>query len=330
MRGKIYLIKMFKKFLLFSLFALAIVSCKKDDETPAVEILEIPANQYKKDIKDINDFLDNYKIIVEDNYDVRFEKTEDKALSIKNQKTHELSSVEVELNSVKYTIHYLKIREGSGVNPTALDSLLVSYRGNLINNAQFDWKPNAFWGVPVTTRDVKNIFSTVGIRSIFPKFKTGNHTENSDGTISYTDYGVGVMFIPSGLGFYEMSTSVVNKYSPLIISFKLFATRYRDHDQDGVLSHLEDIDGNGDLFNDDTDLDGKADFLDSDDDGDGVLTKYEAPPITLDNDPLTPAPSEFSKDHNGKDITRNYDANDNMVGKKNYLDPTDKTDHQYK
>lgn len=327
---------MFKKFLLFSLLTLAIVSCKKDDDTPAVEMLKIPAYQYTtKDSIAIDEFLTKNTILVDEKFEVSFKeiKTGDKEVSIKNQTQYPLLSKIVTLNDVKYTVYYLKIREGVEHKPTAFDSLLVSYRGSLINNTQFDWKPNAFWGVPVTTRAVQNIFSTVGPRNIFPEFKTGKFSENTDGTISYSDYGVGVMFIPSGLGYYEMKQANIGDYQPLIISFKLYHTHYRDNDKDGVLSRLEDLEnktGDGDFFNDDTDKDGISNFLDSDDDGDGVLTKYEAPPITLDNDPLTLNPSEFPKDQNGKDITRNYDADDNGNGIPNYLDPTDKTDHQYK
>ncbi len=48
-------------------------------------------------------------------------------------------------------------------------------------------------------------------------------------------------------------------------------------DNDGVPAELEDIDGNGDLTNDDTDGDGVPNYLDEDDDGDNVLTKDENP-----------------------------------------------------
>ncbi|MEZ4970157.1 MAG: hypothetical protein R2814_10995 [Flavobacteriaceae bacterium] len=55
----------------------------------------------------------------------------------------------------------------------------------------------------------------------------------------------------------------------------LLATNTADHDRDGVSTILEDLDGDGDLFNDDTDGDGIPNYLDADDDGDGVLTKDE-------------------------------------------------------
>ena len=48
-----------------------------------------------------------------------------------------------------------------------------------------------------------------------------------------------------------------------------------DHDEDGIPSHIEDLDGDENPFNDDTDADDIPNFLDLDDDGDGVLTINE-------------------------------------------------------
>ncbi|MBR9846584.1 MAG: hypothetical protein GYB35_11025 [Algicola sp.] len=48
-----------------------------------------------------------------------------------------------------------------------------------------------------------------------------------------------------------------------------------DSDNDGVLDFVEDLDGNGDLDNDDTDGDGIPNYLDDDDDDDGVNTVDE-------------------------------------------------------
>ena len=56
-----------------------------------------------------------------------------------------------------------------------------------------------------------------------------------------------------------------------------FNTILIEDDQDGVLAILEDINGNGDLTDDDTDGDGLPNYIDTDDDGDNVLTKDEAP-----------------------------------------------------
>lgn len=48
-----------------------------------------------------------------------------------------------------------------------------------------------------------------------------------------------------------------------------------DYDLDTVATALEDLNGDGNLENDDTDGDGIPNFLDNDDDGDMVLTSFE-------------------------------------------------------
>lgn len=58
-----------------------------------------------------------------------------------------------------------------------------------------------------------------------------------------------------------------------------------DTDSDGVLDIDEDINGDGNLDNDDTDQDGIPDYLDEDDDGDGVNTAEED--RDNDGDPTT-------------------------------------------
>lgn len=56
-----------------------------------------------------------------------------------------------------------------------------------------------------------------------------------------------------------------------------YEVSFIDDDQDDIPSLLEDINGNGDLEDDDTDGDGIPNYLDEDDDGDNVPTKDENP-----------------------------------------------------
>ena len=130
------------------------------------------------------------------------------------------------------------------------------------------------------------------------------------------------MFLPSGMGYYSSAAGAVPVYSNLIFKFKLLESEENDHDFDNVPSHLEDLDGNLDLTDDNTDDDPYADFVDSDDDNDGTLT--------IDED-LEPD-SDLTVDRDGdgdptNDIGDGDPTNDDTDGDgiPNYLD-TDNTE----
>ncbi|MFD2727695.1 hypothetical protein [Hyunsoonleella rubra] len=58
-----------------------------------------------------------------------------------------------------------------------------------------------------------------------------------------------------------------------------------EDDDDGIDPEFEDLNGNGNLEDDDTDGDGIPNYLDEDDDGDNVFTKNENPDPNGDGDP---------------------------------------------
>ncbi|WP_025741484.1 FKBP-type peptidyl-prolyl cis-trans isomerase [Aquimarina pacifica] len=108
--------------------------------------------------------------------------------------------------------------------------------------------------------------------------------ENEDGTVSYNmDFGNIIIFMPSGLGYFGSAQTGIPAYAPLIFQIQLYGVNEADHDNDGVPSYLEDIDGDRIVLDfesdededdtyDDTDEDGFPNYIDTDDDGDGVLT----------------------------------------------------------
>ncbi|MDU8887149.1 hypothetical protein RXV94_13340 [Yeosuana sp. MJ-SS3] len=59
-----------------------------------------------------------------------------------------------------------------------------------------------------------------------------------------------------------------------------FTSVLTEDDNDGIPAEFEDINGNGDLEDDDTDGDGLPNYLDDDDDGDNVRTVTENPEYT--------------------------------------------------
>lgn len=75
---------------------------------------------------------------------------------------------------------------------------------------------------------------------------------------------------------------IMNDYEDSSANAAFTSTLIED-DDDGVLAELEDINGNGDLTDDDTDGDGLPNYIDADDDGDNILTKDEDPDPNSDN-----------------------------------------------
>ncbi|QXP78091.1 MULTISPECIES: T9SS type A sorting domain-containing protein [Winogradskyella] len=73
-------------------------------------------------------------------------------------------------------------------------------------------------------------------------------------------------------GFYEVSVISLLGCGTTIILINVEEIVCTDSDDDGVIDSDEDINGNGDLEDDDTDGDNIPNYLDSDDDGDNVAT----------------------------------------------------------
>ena len=94
-------------------------------------------------------------------------------------------------------------------------------------------------------------------------------------------------------------SSGIPEYSPLIFTVKLMTHTDTDHDNDGILSIFEDIDGNDDPISADTISQwGKAELVDLDDDGDGTLTVNEdangdGNPANDFNDPNNPTLADY-------------------------------------
>lgn len=316
----------FKIILLFA-FTITIVSCSKSDSS--TEPLRDYADQNVKDMASIETYMKTHYMEVvnnpgaTDDQDVTFTLIPDGGTqtSIWDQTTYPILNrlVTVRQNDidVPYKIYYLQLRQGTGANsksPCNVDRVLAAYHGEYIYSST-----EAVSGVDVTTVKSKefeesltpqNFFNLTGVirgwSEIFPQFKTGSYSGNPDGTVSYNDFGAGVMFVPSGLAYFSNSTGGIPSYSPLIFSFKLYEIQRTDQDGDGIYSYQEDLNGDGYVYSlpegvanpDNTNGPGTAvllspghyskeneipDFLDVDDDGDFYTTASEIKnPITGD------------------------------------------------
>jgi hypothetical protein len=254
----------FKIIFLFTL-GLTVVSCSKSDGNSSEPLRDF-TEQYVKDIASIETFMHTHYMEVvnnpggTDDQDVTFTliPAGGTQTSIWDQTTYPILTRYVTIKQdnvdVTYKIYYIQLRQGSGAtskSPCNVDRVLTSYRGEYIyTHSVTEGTP------PVTTSTIKstefeesidpqNYFSLTGVirgwGEIFPQFKTGSYSGNPDGTTSYYDFGAGVMFLPSGVGYYSTSTGEIPAYSPLIFSFKLYEIQRMDQDADGIYSYQEDL-----------------------------------------------------------------------------------------
>ncbi len=292
---------------LFSLLFLAsfVASCGPDDDLGTLPLRDYQ-EQYDKDIAQIEQYLKTHTITVIDNpgfvddQDVIFtEVPEGDPTSLWADSRLESRMIadpsgRPYYHSVSYKMYYLKLREGGGAagdkqSPCNVDAILTSYTGQYLftfNNTETateELRTFEFESVPFPQSNLTLESVIKGWSEIFPQFKPGDITSVPGEPIQFNDFGAGIMFIPSGLGYFNASQSAIPAYSPLIFTFKLYDITRLDQDGDGIPSYLEDIDGDGylrvltaDRVNpDDTDGDLAPDYLDLDDDGDNVLTIVE-------------------------------------------------------
>lgn len=296
----------------YVLFALALTvfytQCgDDDDEQGGVQIRDEGEVKLENDLE-LNTFFEEHYISFEENpvnpnYDrIVFKRLDDldapaDATAIVDSEF--LKSKFLIRNEIEYEIFYLEFRKGADTErqPTFADSVLVTYEGFTLENNIFDGSTTPTW------LDLSS--SIVGFREGLVEYSgSTGFIENPDGSFLFEDdFGIGAVFVPSGLGYFAAPPpgSGILRYAPIYFTFQVYRSRLTDHDQDGIPSHLEDVNQNRRLDDDDTNNNRILNYLDQDDDGDGVLTRDE---ITI-----------------GEDGTLSFpDSNGN--GTPDYLDPT--------
>ena len=252
------------------------ISCNKDDNNSTIAAPPRDyAVQYATDLDSINKYIDSHYISVDANHNVTLtlipNPNPENKISIRNQQEYPLQYKTVTKNGVDYQVYYLKLQEGINDSPTAVDSVYVSYKGNLLNDVEFDASPTPLWF------QLESVVS--GWAEIIPLFKTGNYdTASGPNPATFSDFGVGVMFLPSGLAYFNrIPSALVPQYSPLVFSFKLNKQRYKDHDRDGIFSkdEVDPLNPTQSPLLYDSDGDGTPNMYDVDDDNDRYLTKVE-------------------------------------------------------
>jgi hypothetical protein len=310
----------FKFYFISILTTLILFSCTKNnnDTTYTPEPLRDFTAQHKLDNEAIVEYLQkNYITVVDkpgqpDDQDVTIAPLDaTNTVSIWNQEKYALITRTVLLHGLNYTLYYLVLREGTGESPCNTDGVFAAYSGSYLSKTTAT--PSVISATEFQTVRIPqtffDLYTTIkGWSEVFPQFKTGKPELNDDGTIKNTDFGAGVLFIPSGLGYFSAAQTAIPAYSPLVFSFKLFGVKRLDHEfyntatsqgvfstlsPDGIFDYQEGLDADkyaydyrdntlyptkpaaDVLYKDDTDKDGIPDFLDLDDDGDGFTTKLE-------------------------------------------------------
>ena len=262
------------KVLCLLVLATFFVGCPKDDSITA-EPAKAFSEQYPIDEATIDDFLATHFVTVDGDYNTTFTEIQEGGTETPIKDMPNLAFKMVDRNDLTYKLYYLVLNEGIGESPIKVDSAFVSYKATLTDadNTTFDSAENPVWFM---LQDV-----IPGWGEIVPQFKSGTSVENPNGTVSYQNFGAGVMFLPSSFAYYNGSIGVIPQYSCLIFNFKLINQKHIDHDSDRVLSVYEYYASDGTLL--DTDADGVPDYLDVDDDNDGILTKEEVKFTYIEN-----------------------------------------------
>lgn len=329
-----------KFYFILSIASLGLISCSKSNNDIAIEPLRDYTVQNTVDNSAIVEYLNNYHFEVTNNpggaddQDVTITKiptggTDRTIMSYLDAPSYPtLKTRPVNKNGVVYTLYYLVLRPGTGESPCNVDGVLASYKGDYLFRTAATTTAPIVPSVLLTSTFEESKFpqsyfslytAITGWSEIFPQFKTGDKPiQKADGTVIYNNFGAGILFIPSGLAYYNGASGAIPAYSPLIFSFKLYSILRLDQDGDGIPSYLEDHNKDGYVYDyrnkiaypvtptdnvEDTDKDGIPDFLDIDDDGDGYNTKLEITkpagsaglskyypynPFIVADDPLTP------------------------------------------
>lgn len=201
-------------------------------------------------------------------------------------------------DDVEYKLYYLNVIQGEGEEIRFPDIATIEYEGiymsdrTITDDDDIDgdgdteeditiYPSELFDSSEIPTQfDLTQIVN--GLQDGLIEFNTAtNIITNPDGSLSFEEFGVGAVFIPSGLGYYaepppsEISSIIIPVYAQLFFTFQVYNKEEGDQDQDGIPSIMEDRNGNGIEEDDDNDQDGIFDMFDPDDDNDGRPTRDE-------------------------------------------------------
>ena len=253
-----------KRLALLCMLLMAIVACKKDDDT--TDNFDAAAQAIEDDEILINYLKSHYYIepqpgevfgVIDTIMNNESSLFDDENMKVQN----------VTENDINYKLYYLLNDVGVGESPTETDSVLVNYSGFMLDSVKFDERLSYTW------LSLTNVIR--GWSRGFVNFKSGENTTVPGEPISFSGTGGGILFLPSGLAYGNVGTAGIFPNESILFHIRLGLVERADHDADALLSSYEDLDNDGNPNNDDSDEDGAPDYLDQDDDNDGVATRDE-------------------------------------------------------
>jgi len=244
-----------KRILFLALIVTFVYSCKKDDggssipPTPPRLLSEVAV----ENDAEIKTFLEthfyNYEAFENPTEDFDYRIVIDTIAGSNSEKTPLIDQVKIEVvkvstsdlglgaeaiveNDIPHNLYYLIAREGVGKQATPKDSVYLNYSGMRLDGSVFDSRlGSASWiDLPGTLSEKVQIPPAVtGFREGIAKFKAGGEiVENGDGTFEVTGSGVGLIFIPSGLGYFQ-NPSVGQAYAPLLFHINLLVAKTKEN-----------------------------------------------------------------------------------------------------
>jgi len=277
------MMKIVKITLLMVIVSAVTLSCKSDDDEPTFAEANDRGEQQILDDAELVTFLSTHFY----NYD-EFDFTDPESAAndtfvfefgviegANSDKTPLIDQIEIRTTTYldfEYKYYVLKLREGGGKSYTSFDAVDLTYRGQTLDLETFDFRITRE-SIPLVGQSVSTVR---GFQLGLPEFKTSEEIiEGTNGFLQSRNGGIGAIFFPSGLGYYNFPQTGIEAYSSLIFSFNVYDVDYLDVDNDGVLSSMENLDGDDDVLDEDTDGDGTPNFRDFDDDNDGIITVNE-------------------------------------------------------
>lgn len=245
---------------------ITVFSCNKDDDT--ADSFDAAAQALLDDETLIEYLQSHYYFPAGDNDPFG---TIDTITNNESSLYSEVETQNLTHNDIDYKLYYLMVETGVSDNPTRYDSVFTKYRGFTLDSIKFD-ESTSF----NSSRSWLDLTSVIqGWKYGFPNFKGGTNISVPGEPIAFQDNGKGILFFPSGLAYGNAGASGIPSNSPLLFHIELAKIVRADNDNDGVLNKDEDLDGDGEVSDEDTDGDTIPNYFDNDDDGDGTLTINE-------------------------------------------------------